>query len=139
MPSNSLSTRLYNQLKLRTVWYVYIPLIVYWVALFIVTTTPKYFVPKLFELQDKIEHFFAYIILAILLNLSLHFQKKSLKFALNSALFTFLFITTYAGADEIHQLFVPGRYADFFDWTADTLGGLIGTYCTQKFLKRAKR
>jgi VanZ family protein len=32
----------------------------------------------------------------------------------------------YAGSDEWHQLFVPGRDADIRDWVADTVGGTLG-------------
>lgn len=138
MQSNSLSIRLYKKLESKTILYVYIPLVVYWIILLTVTSTPKYFVPKIFELQDKIEHFIAYTILAILLNLTLHFQKKSLQLAIKSSLITFLIITIYAGIDEIHQIFIPGRYADIFDWLADTIGGLFGVYYTQIFLKSAR-
>ncbi len=135
MQSNSLSIRLYKKLESKTILYVYIPLIVYWILLVTVTSTPKYFVPKIFELQDKIEHFLAYTILAILMNLTLHFQKKYLQLVVKSSLITFLIITIYAGIDEIHQIFIPGRYADIFDWLADTIGGLFGVYYTQIFLK----
>lgn len=138
MQSNSLSIRLYKKLESKTILYVYIPLGVYWIILLTVTSTPKYFVPKIFELQDKIEHFIAYTILAILLNLTLHFQKKSLQLVIKSSLITFLIITIYAGIDEIHQIFIPGRYADIFDWLADTIGGLFGVYYTQIFLKSAR-
>lgn len=137
MQSNSSSIRLYKKLESKTIFYVYIPLVVYWIVLLTITSTPKYFVPKIFELQDKIEHFIAYTILAILLNLTLHFQKKSLQLAIKSSLITFLIITIYAGIDEIHQIFIPGRYADIFDWLADTIGGLFGVYYTQIFLKSA--
>ena len=32
----------------------------------------------------------------------------------------------YGLADELHQYFVPNRYADPVDWVADTLGSAIG-------------
>ena len=32
----------------------------------------------------------------------------------------------YGASDELHQLFVPGRACDAFDWAADTLGGACG-------------
>ena len=31
-----------------------------------------------------------------------------------------------AALDELHQLFIPGRDAEFFDWVADTLGAMAG-------------
>jgi VanZ family protein len=32
----------------------------------------------------------------------------------------------YGASDELHQLFVPGRQCDVFDWVADTAGGALG-------------
>ncbi len=32
----------------------------------------------------------------------------------------------YGLADELHQYFVPNRYADPIDWVADTLGSAVG-------------
>ena len=31
----------------------------------------------------------------------------------------------YAASDEVHQIFVPGRWAKFSDWLADVLGVLL--------------
>jgi len=35
-------------------------------------------------------------------------------------------ISLGAALDELHQLFIPGRDAEFFDWVADTLGAIAG-------------
>src|SRR5579884_3126815 len=37
-----------------------------------------------------------------------------------------LLASLYAASDEFHQLFVPGRNCDPFDWIADTIGGTLG-------------
>jgi VanZ family protein len=31
-----------------------------------------------------------------------------------------------AALDELHQLFIPGRDAEFFDWLADSIGAVTG-------------
>ena len=31
----------------------------------------------------------------------------------------------YGATDELHQLFVPGRQADFIDWLVDSLGVIV--------------
>jgi VanZ family protein len=31
-----------------------------------------------------------------------------------------------AALDELHQLFIPGRDAEFFDWVADSVGAVSG-------------
>ncbi len=38
------------------------------------------------------------------------------------ALWTVLIGALYAASDELHQLFVPYRVADFLDWVADVVG-----------------
>jgi VanZ family protein len=35
-------------------------------------------------------------------------------------------IAAFAALDEVHQLLVPGRSADPFDWMADMAGALLG-------------
>jgi len=35
-------------------------------------------------------------------------------------------ISMGAALDELHQLFIPGRDAEFFDWVADTIGAIAG-------------
>ena len=35
-------------------------------------------------------------------------------------------VSGYGIIDEIHQYFVPGRFASVLDWVADTLGGILG-------------
>ena len=35
--------------------------------------------------------------------------------------------SAYAGSDEWHQLWVPGRESDLLDWAADTVGAAVGS------------
>jgi len=37
-----------------------------------------------------------------------------------------LILLGFAGADEYHQHWIPGRYPEWLDWTADITGVLIG-------------
>ena len=63
---------------------------------------------------------------------------NSVKYALTMSIFlSFL----YACTDEIHQIFVPGRSAQFRDILIDTLGasfGIVITYLTIKFFAKIK-
>ena len=104
---------------------LYIPLLIYWLILLILTTLPGRDLPKT-GINDKIEHFTAYFFLGFLLSLTSLFQNKFLKIKKNFALFTGIIIGLYAALDEIHQLFVPGRNCDILDWTADMIGASIG-------------
>lgn len=118
---------------------IYIPLIVYWITLFILTTIPADNVPQLFENQDKYEHFIAYCGLAILLSLALYFQKRSILISSKAFLFALLFILAYGAVDELHQLFVPGRYCDFYDWLADSSGGILGIGIVFLFVRKISK
>lgn len=104
---------------------LYIPLVIYWIILLVLTTLPGKDLPKT-GISDKIEHFAAYFFLGLLLSLTLLFQNKFLKIKKIFALISGVIIGLYAALDEIHQLFVPGRYCDIFDWTADMIGASIG-------------
>ncbi len=139
MQSNSFSNLLYKYLSTHTFYCVYLPLIIYWITLFALTTVPVDVVPQLFNYQDKIEHFAAYGVLAFLLTLTLFFQKRSRLISSKAFLFTFIFILAYGAIDEIHQLLVPGRFCDFYDWLADSIGGSLGIGFVYLFLKNHLR
>jgi VanZ family protein len=135
MRSDSFSNLLYKYLSINTLYCVYLPLIFYWLTLFVLTTIPVDAVPRIFDNQDKIEHFAAYGLLAFLLTLALYFQKRSQLLSSRAFLFTFIFILAYGAIDELHQLFVPGRFCDLYDWLADSIGGLIGIGLVYLFLR----
>ncbi|MEJ5350884.1 MAG: VanZ family protein [Melioribacteraceae bacterium] len=135
MRLNLLSTRLYKILQKNPNLYVYLPLCIYWIFLFYLTTIPLDAVPQIFSSQDKIEHLIAYLILSFLLTLSLHFQKKSNKISKNYLMFTIILLILYATIDELHQIFVPGRFCDLYDWSADIIGGFTGIFLSNSFIK----
>ncbi|MEG8947108.1 VanZ family protein [Rosettibacter firmus] len=135
MQLNSLSTRLYKIFQTNPLVYVYLPLVIYWIFLFFLTTLPLDAVPKIFNSQDKIEHFFAYLFLAFLLAFSLHFQKRSIIVSKNYFWFSILLLIAYATIDEMHQIFVPGRFCDVYDWISDVLGGVIGILFSNMIIK----
>ncbi|MGE5499246.1 MAG: VanZ family protein [Syntrophothermus sp.] len=77
-------------------------------------------------MSDKIQHFGAYMVLAVLLCLTYSFQQKFNFLRKNPFLYTFVTIFSYGGLDELHQLFIPGRSCDVRDLIADVTGALIG-------------
>jgi VanZ family protein len=116
---------LFEFLEKRKVWLVYIPLIIYWLILFVATTLPVERLPSI-GLTDKINHFIAYFVLAVLVNLTLIYQRKS-KFLFKKAQIATIVICLFYGAlDELHQLLVPGRSAETLDWVADASGTFTG-------------
>lgn len=118
---------MFNYLEKHKVWLVYIPLIIYWIILFTATTLPGPQLPDI-HLSDKIEHFGAFFVLAVLLNLALIYQRKSYLLYNYATLVTIIICFSYGAVDELHQMFIPGRSADIRDWLADSTGVLVGVF-----------
>jgi len=106
--------------------FLYIPLGLYWLLIFILTSIPGRSIPKIIAVSDKIKHLAAYFVLAFLLNFTLLIQNKYPLSAKKAAIFTFLITLLYGLFDEIHQLFIPGRFFDWWDFVADLIGSLLG-------------
>jgi len=116
---------LFEYLEKRKVLLVYLPLIIYWLILFIATTLPTERLPSL-GFTDKINHFIAYFILAVLVSLTLIYQRKSRFLFEKAPVATIVICLFYGAVDELHQLLVPGRSAETLDWIADALGTILG-------------
>jgi len=106
--------------------FLYIPLGFYWILIFVLTSIPGRSIPKIIAVSDKIKHLGAYFVLAFLLNFTLLIQNKYSLLAKKAAIFTFLITLLYGLFDEIHQLFIPGRFFDWWDFVADLIGSLLG-------------
>ncbi len=71
----------------------------------------------------KLAHFGEYACMGILMfNVVSPWIKQGKKLYIIITVWVFL----SAAADEIHQLFVPGRYGNFWDVLLDTCGGVFG-------------
>ncbi len=117
--------RYYNILSENKKKFIYIPLSLYWIVLFIATSLPSKALPKI-AISDKIEHLFAYLILGIFLYAAFKFQDK-IRWIKEYAFLSAIFVIAFYGLfDELHQLLIPGRICDVWDWTADFIGGIIG-------------
>jgi len=115
---------------------VYTPLVVYWIILFGATTLPAASMPS-FGVVDKVNHLSAYFILAILLFLTLLFQQK-IPFAKNRvAPYALIICSLYGMLDEVHQIFIPGRSAEFLDFLADACGALLGVLLMNYLVKKS--
>ena len=91
-------------------------------------------------LVRKTAHFTEYAILGALFYLNL-IQFPKLNSRIKKLLLPILFSFLYAITDEIHQIFVPGRSAQFRDVLIDTLGASFGatiTYLTIKLFIKIK-
>ncbi|MGE5354038.1 MAG: VanZ family protein [Acidobacteriota bacterium] len=116
---------MFNLLERNKKYLIYIPLVLYWIVLFIATTLPGNDVPNI-GVSDKIEHFTAYGVLSVLLCFTYLFQRKFRLLYSRPFLMTILTITVYGALDELHQLLVPGRSCDILDLTADVIGASLG-------------
>lgn len=84
---------------------------------------------------DKLLHFAAYAVLAIL------FFRTFESLPVNSSLKVVMILgiissALYGITDEIHQHYVPYRDADIWDGVADILGSIIGVFAYRYLLKR---
>jgi VanZ family protein len=102
-----------------------LPAIVYAVLLYWISSLPNPNAPDFgLEWGDKINHAGAFGLMALLWFRALGWitPRRSRR----SRLFlTLLLVAAYGATDEIHQSFVPGRFADITDWIADVVGAII--------------
>lgn len=85
-------------------------------------------------LVRKTAHFTEYAILGALFYLNL-IQFPKLNSHIKKLLLPILFSYLYAITDELHQVFVPGRSAQFRDVLIDTLGASFGAIITYLIVK----
>lgn len=84
----------------------------------------------------KAAHFAEYALMGILVSCFLYSFLKSVKKRYIYAVF-WVFIS--AALDELHQYFVPGRWASFADVLLDTCGGAVGAALCCLFLYRIEK
>ena len=85
-------------------------------------------------LVRKTAHFTEYAILGALFYLNV-IQLPKLNLYPKKILLPIFFSFLYACTDEIHQIFVPGRSAQFRDILIDTLGASFGATITYLIIK----
>ncbi len=91
------------------------------------------FVEPLFAYDDKVFHFGVYAILAILAARNLAVEKPLWSPAKIKTI-AILFVCLYGVSDEIHQAFVPERYASVWDIFADCAGSIAGCVFYMNFI-----
>ena len=103
------------------------------VAIFIQSSMSQLELPDLgISWVDKIAHFFVFRLLGWLVARGIHHsrnkdrQRKFFKI-------TLIVCLVYAATDEIHQLWIPGRYADIFDFVADMFGIIFFAWLYKKW------
>ena len=130
---------MYSYLQSHKKHLIHLPLLIYWIILFILTSLPTGLAIETRDVSDKLLHFGAYGLLSVLLYLNMYFQNKFIKLKNNPATFTLVIASIYGLLDEIHQMFVPGRSAEFLDWVADFSGSLVAVLITGYIINRFKQ
>ncbi len=103
---------------------LYLALWVGWAALtFVLTSIPNPRFPTPFLVTDKVAHLGFYAVMALFFAL---WRRESGASAGRAVVQALLFAALAGVADEVHQLWIPGRSADPLDWLADTAGGGCG-------------
>lgn len=76
-----------------------------------------------FPLKDKFEHFTVYMLLGALIYRAL--RRGHGARLVTAAALAIVLTSAYGASDEFHQRLVPHRTCDVWDWTADSLAGVV--------------
>ena len=105
---------------MKRFFWIHGPSILWAVFIGIVSSVPSLNPPNLgFNSQDKLAHALVYGLFGCFLFRSFRSIINRPKYVLFAVLLVGIL---YAGIDEIHQLFIGGRYADVLDFSADVFG-----------------
>lgn len=113
----------------------HLPVILYAGLIFLVSsisTLPSK-VP-FFTFRDKVVHFLEYLVFGYLLWHSA--TRWKIAGLMKLILLTLFLGMIYAGSDEIHQYYVPGRDGNVYDWIADVIGLAVGLVTAYIFMSR---
>jgi VanZ family protein len=89
--------------------------------------------PEIFS-HDKLLHLGAYAVLAGLASGAL--ARTRLASWGRAAALAAIVAAAYGATDEWHQVYVPGRDADPWDWAADAVGAIAGAAAMTLILRR---
>ena len=107
--------------------YRWLPLSVYCLLIYIQSSYPSPEEIPSFRFMDKMLHFVAYGVMGILF----YRAYQTLRIRSQYHLLIFFSIASaslYGISDEIHQYFVPARYASISDVIANILGAICGVW-----------
>src|SRR5262245_14080239 len=106
----------------RRLW-LWVPPIVYMIAIFHVSSQSEPLPAVTAVVWDKLLHLVEYGVLAVLLARGFSGEGAGQLASVGLAL---LVASAYGASDESHQAFVPLRQSDVRDWIADTIGAAAG-------------
>lgn len=101
------------------------PVVAYMAAIFYTSHQPDVILPV--DLGDKPWHSMGYGFLGVLFVRALAGGLPA-RITLSTVLAATALTAAYGASDELHQMFVPGRFADVNDLIADAVGGGVGAF-----------
>jgi VanZ family protein len=63
-------------------------------------------------------------------------QEKFIALKAEFAKYAFVIAIVYSTFDEIHQIFIPGRDAEIWDWMANLLGIILGIFVIKMIINK---
>lgn len=123
-----------NRKSLSIFLFYYLPPFVYAGLIFFLSSLPSWKIKAASSFPDYILHFIEYAVFSIL---SFRFVAKATgrKITIKVSIVIIIILALFALSDEWHQSFVPGRFATWSDFAADTAGILGGLGIYQLFFK----
>jgi VanZ family protein len=113
--------------KIGNRWYRYGSLVVA-AGVLVASSWPSLSVqPFGWTISDKLQHFGVYAVLAYLAYRGWVPPKNNPRSGLARWLIL-LFLAVFAAADEYHQRWIPGRFVEWGDFLADTVGVMVGFF-----------
>ncbi|MBP7216987.1 MAG: VanZ family protein [Candidatus Omnitrophica bacterium] len=113
-----------NKFSLLFFLIYWLPVALYAIIIFSVSSIPGEAIPYVFSFQDVVFHIIEYAIFAFLLNRAFKAQFPAYGYA-RRVKWVFLLIALYALTDEFHQSFTPERYSSLTDVAFDMTGVLL--------------
>jgi len=104
----------------------WLPVLICMGIIFYASSLPASDILPIFAYQDILFHFLIYAILAYFIARALKNTYSGISPA-KTIVFALTFAFFYAITDELHQMFVPGRYPSGMDLWIDGIGGLTGS------------
>jgi VanZ family protein len=109
--------------------------LLYALLIFAVSAIPQMPPPLGFKWGDKVAHLLEYGIFSLLLFMAFYTSGKEF-LKRHVFILSLLIGIVYGLSDEIHQIFVPGRNCDIYDFLADCLGIIAVQTLLWLYLKR---
>jgi VanZ family protein len=103
-----------------------VPAALWAIAIFVASSIPSSAIPEIGIFRyDKLLHACLFCVLAFLVYRAVLHQDRYPQLARFSVVVACLASALYGALDEVHQMFVPGRSADWLDVAADATGVLV--------------